>query len=215
MNVKLEDLCLSLMETALAFYDAFLNANISTNPDEAMQAIDAEKWSKSMQLELNALNEWGVWVMVKDGGQYYHETKWVYNVNVAFPYADLEEVIHIKPPIGVNVPHGYVLRLHKALYGMKQAPRAWYQLMTSMLLNFGFTMCVPDPCTFFYKVGTKIIIVGVYVDDILISENSRALINEVKRYIEEHFQIKVLGSVKTMLGINISHNIAYGLLTTD
>ena len=41
------------------------------------------------------------------------------------------------------------------------------------------------------------------------------LINEVKRYIEEHFQIKDLGPVKTMLGIIISHNIADDLLTMD
>jgi hypothetical protein len=274
MNVKLEDLCLSAMESALAFYDDLLNANIPKNPDEAKQAVDAAEWSKSMQLELDALNERGVWVMVKDDGQYCHDTKWVFkrkyaddlpvkwrsrlvlrgfkqkitedyfetfspvlrkeslrlffalcvwfdfecdqtDVNVAFPYADLEEVIHIKPPIGVNVPHGYVLRLRKALYGLKQAPRAWYQLMTSVLLHFGFTKCVSDPCIYFYKVGTDMIIVGVYVDDILIAGNSRVLINEVKRYIEEHFQIKDLGPVKTMLGINISHNIADGLLTMD
>jgi hypothetical protein len=59
------------------------------------------------------------------------------------------------------------------------------------------------------------IIVRVFVDDILTAGKSRALINKVKRYFEEHFQIKDLGPVKTMLGINISHNIADGLLTMD
>jgi Reverse transcriptase (RNA-dependent DNA polymerase) len=59
------------------------------------------------------------------------------------------------------------------------------------------------------------IIVRVFVDDILTAGKSRALINEVKRYIEEYFQIKDLGPVKTMLGINISHNITDGLLTMD
>ena len=55
------------------------------------------------------------------------------DVDSAFPYADLEEVIHIKPPVGVRVPPGCVLRLKKALNGLKQAPRAWYQLVTSVL----------------------------------------------------------------------------------
>jgi Reverse transcriptase (RNA-dependent DNA polymerase) len=59
------------------------------------------------------------------------------------------------------------------------------------------------------------IIVRVYVDDILTAGKSRALISEVKRYIKEHFQIKDLGPVKTMPGINISHNFADGLLTMD
>ena len=59
------------------------------------------------------------------------------------------------------------------------------------------------------------IIVRVFVDDILTAGKSRALINEVKRYIEEYFQIKDLGPVKTMLGINISCSITDGLLTMD
>ena len=61
------------------------------------------------------------------------------DVNIAFLYADFKEVIHIKPPTGVNVPHGYVLRLRKALYGLKHAPRTWYQFMTSVLLHLGFS----------------------------------------------------------------------------
>jgi hypothetical protein len=40
------------------------------------------------------------------------------------------------------------------------------------------------------------IIVPVFVDDILTAGKSRALINEVKRYIEEYFQIKDLGPIK-------------------
>ena len=59
------------------------------------------------------------------------------------------------------------------------------------------------------------IIVLVYVDDIFTAGKSQALINVVKRCIEEHFQIKDLGPVKTMLGINISRNITDGLLTMD
>jgi hypothetical protein len=59
------------------------------------------------------------------------------------------------------------------------------------------------------------IIVLVYVDDIFTAWKSQAFINVVKRYIEEHFQIKDLGPVKTMLGINISRNITDGLLTMD
>ena len=59
------------------------------------------------------------------------------------------------------------------------------------------------------------IIVLVYVDDIFTAGKSQALINVVKRYIEEHIQIKDLGPIKTMLGINISRNITDGLLTID
>ena len=59
------------------------------------------------------------------------------------------------------------------------------------------------------------VMVGVYADDILIAGNNCTLINEAKGYIEYHFKIKDLGPVKTMLGINISHNVLDGLLTID
>jgi Reverse transcriptase (RNA-dependent DNA polymerase) len=137
------------------------------------------------------------------------------DVDIAFPYADLEEVIHIKPPVGVRVRPGCVLRLKNELYGLKQAPRAWYQLDTSVLLDFGFTKCMSDPCIFFLRRGKDMVMVGVYVDDILIAGNNRALINEFKGYIEYHFKIKDMGPVKTMLGINICHNVHDSLLTMD
>ena len=53
------------------------------------------------------------------------------------------------------------------------------------------------------------------VDDILIAGNNRALIDEVKGYIEFHFKIKDMGPVKTMLNNNICHNVQDGLLTMD
>jgi Reverse transcriptase (RNA-dependent DNA polymerase) len=117
--------------------------------------------------------------------------------------------------VGVRVPPGSVLRLKKALYGLKQAPRAWYLLVTSVLIDFGFTKCVSDPCIYILKSGKDMVMIGVYVDDILIAGNNRSLINEVKGNIEYHFKIKNLGPVKIMLGINISHDIPDGPLTID
>ena len=55
----------------------------------------------------------------------------------------------------------------------------------------------------------------VYVYDILKAGNNRAVINEVKGYIEYHFKIKDMSPVKTMLSINIYHNVLDGLLTMD
>ena len=89
------------------------------------------------------------------------------DVNIALLYADLKEVIHIKPPTGVNVPHRYVLRLRKAFYGLEHAPRTWYQFMTSVLLHLGFS------CVYLIRVFIfKMIIVRVYVDDVLTAGKS-------------------------------------------
>jgi Reverse transcriptase (RNA-dependent DNA polymerase) len=83
------------------------------------------------------------------------------------------------------------------------------------MIDFGFTKCVSDPCIFILKREKDMVMVGVYGDDIHIAGNHRSLINEVKGYIEYHFKIKDLGLVKTMSGINISHNVLDGLLTLD
>ena len=66
------------MESALAFYDDLLNADIPQNPKEAMNAIDTVEWRESMQYELDVLEERGVWTVVPDEGQYCHDTKWVF-----------------------------------------------------------------------------------------------------------------------------------------
>ena len=115
----------------------------------------------------------------------------------------------------VCVPPGCVLRLKKAFYGLKQAPRAWYQLVTIVLIDFGFTKCVSDPCLSLLNAEKTWLWSEVYVYDILKAGNNRAVINEVKDYIEYHFKIKNISPVKTMLGINIYHNVLDGLPTMD
>ena len=65
------------METALAYYDDSLNADIFYL-NEAMNAIDAVEWRESMQYKLDALEARDVWIVVPDEGQYCHDTRWVF-----------------------------------------------------------------------------------------------------------------------------------------
>ena len=95
----------------------------------------------------------------------------------------------------------------KAFYGLKQAPRAWYQLVTIVLFDFGFTKRVSDPCIILWNVEKTWLWTEVNVYDILKAGNHRAVINEVKGYIEYHCKIKDMCPVKTTLGININHNV--------
>ena len=280
MNKKLEDQCLTAMETALLFYEDALNAKLPNSVEEALRSPDADEWQKSMDYELDVLESRGLWSAVPDEGQYCHDTKWVFkrkyaddlpikwrsrlvlrgfrqritedyfetfspvlrkeslrlffalvcwmnlkchqaDVDSAFPYADLDEEIYINPPEGVSVPQGFILRLHKALYGLKQAPRAWYKLVTETLSRFGFTRCKSDPCIFIFKRFNNVsnhvdvCILAVYVDDILIAGNSMDLIKEVKQFLADNFKIKDMGPVKTMLGINVRHDIREGVLSSD
>lgn len=62
------------------------------------------------------------------------------DVNNAFLHGPLQEQVFMKQPPGFvdKTKPGYVCKLVKALYGLRQAPRAWYQELRSCVLGLGF-----------------------------------------------------------------------------
>ena len=90
---------------------------------------------------------------------------------------------------------------------------------TNWLLLFWSTLDLPSAyrthAYFLLNVEKTWLWPEVYVYDLLKAGNNRAVINEAKGYIEYHFKIKDMCPVKTMLGINIYHNVFDGLLTMD
>jgi hypothetical protein len=101
------------------------------------------------------------------------------NFRTAFLNAGLDEDIFISVPQGINDeciteeeidPRTTCFKLSRAQYGLKQPPRMWYQLLTKELIALGYIQCISDPCLFYkYNSSSKIpILVGVYVDDIIV-----------------------------------------------
>ena len=68
----------------------------------------------------------------------------------------------------------YVCRLCKALYGHRQAPRAWFEKLRIALLQWGFNNSQVDSSLFFIRKNNNILLLLVYVDDILITGDSSA-----------------------------------------
>jgi hypothetical protein len=90
------------------------------------------------------------------------------DVKSVFLNGFLDEEVFVKQPPGfesVEFPHK-VYRLRKALYGTKQAPRAWYGRLRGFLFSKGFEMGKVDKTLFLLRQGNDILIVQVYVDDI-------------------------------------------------
>ncbi|CAL8095197.1 unnamed protein product [Prunus armeniaca] len=108
--------------------------------------------------------------------------------------------------------HGYVqpgkekqvYRLKKALYRLKQAPRAWYSRIEAYFAREGFQKC-PYEHTLFTKSGEegKILIVCLYVDDLIYTSNDVAMFNDFKKSMMHEFDMSDLGLMHYFLGIEV------------
>ncbi|GJZ50804.1 ribonuclease H-like domain-containing protein [Tanacetum coccineum] len=90
------------------------------------------------------------------------------DVNNAFLYGDLVEIVYMKPREGYFPSGNKVCRLKKSLYGLKQAPRQWNAKLIYALIENGFSESKSD-----YSLYTKsdkgvFLALLAYVDDIII-----------------------------------------------
>nr|KYP42598.1 Retrovirus-related Pol polyprotein from transposon TNT 1-94 [Cajanus cajan] len=138
------------------------------------------------------------------------------DVNNAFLHGLITEEIYMSQPAGFvhpTFPH-HVCKLHKALYSLKQAPRAWFHALKIFLVQYGFQNSKTDTSLFIYSAGSCIIYFLVYVDDILLTENDLTFLHNFKYALAEEFSLKDLGFPNHFLGIEIL-TTAQGLFLTQ
>lgn len=125
------------------------------------------------------------------------------DVNNAFLNGELAETVYMVQPEGFVDPKQptHVCKLHKALYGLKQAPRAWFDKLKGVLLEWGFRNSTSDASLFYYKQGTAVIYILIYVDDRFFTGNDTKQIDKVVQDLNKKFALKVLGSLHYFLGI--------------
>lgn len=137
------------------------------------------------------------------------------DVKTAFLNGDLEETIFMQKPDCYDLPGSCnkVLKLKKAIYGLKQASRAWNKKVDSCLLENGYKKSKLEPCMYIKTNGTCKTIVTVYVDDFFIFSNDKKETNSLKTTLSSQFKIKDLGEVKQCLGMNVKFNKVEGTVT--
>ena len=99
-------------------------------------------------------------------------------------------------------------KLAKALYGLLQAPRAWYAKLNKCLESLGFTKCPYEHATT-KREKDETVIIGVYVDDLLITCTSISLIQKFKEQMSKKFDMSDLGKLPHYLGIEVVHMKEY------
>ncbi|KAL0641218.1 hypothetical protein Bca4012_103077 [Brassica carinata] len=130
---------------------------------------------------------------------------WQMDVKNAFLQGELEDEVYMHPPPGLEhlVKPGNVLRLKKAIYGLKQSPRAWYRKLSTTLNGRGFRKSELDHTLFTLTGPSGSIVILVYVDDLIITGSDKAGIQATKEFLKSVFDIKDLGEMKYFLGIEI------------
>ncbi|GKB23903.1 retrovirus-related pol polyprotein from transposon TNT 1-94 [Tanacetum coccineum] len=90
------------------------------------------------------------------------------DVKTTFLHGTLKEDVYVCQPEGfINANHpSHVYKLKKALYELKQAPKAWYDKLSKFLLQNHFFKGTIDPMLFIRRFDDDILVVQVYVDDI-------------------------------------------------
>lgn len=105
------------------------------------------------------------------------------DVKTAFLNGDISEDVYVLKPEGF-VKEGkehMVYKLIKALYGLRQAPRAWYSKLNSYLESLGFKKCSSEHAVYTRKEGEERLVAAVYVDDLLVTGSNVRLIEKFKR----------------------------------
>jgi hypothetical protein len=99
------------------------------------------------------------------------------DVKIAFLNGEIEEEVYIEQQDGfmTHEKESHVCKLKKALYGLQQAPRAWYEKIDGYLMSLGFSKSVVDPNLYYHIVGDECPILVLYVDDIFLT-GSKSLI---------------------------------------
>uniref|UniRef100_A0ACD5ZTS1 Uncharacterized protein n=1 Tax=Avena sativa TaxID=4498 RepID=A0ACD5ZTS1_AVESA len=127
------------------------------------------------------------------------------DVKSAFLNGDLsEEVYVLQPPGFLNKEQpNSVLKLSKALYGLRQAPRAWYAKLDSSLIELGFSRSPLEHAVYRRGDATNYLLVGVYVDDLIITGTHVEEIKAFKSEMHRLFKMSDLGLLSYYLGIEV------------
>ncbi|GJT21447.1 putative ribonuclease H-like domain-containing protein [Tanacetum coccineum] len=131
----------------------------------------------------------------------------VYQMDVksAFLYGKIDEEVYVSQPPGFIDPKypQKVYKVVKALYGLHQAPRAWYATLSTFLLQHGYRRGTIDKTLFIKKDKHDIILVQVYVDDIIFGSTKKTWCDDFEALMKGRFQMSSMGELTFFLGLQV------------
>ncbi|XRB20596.1 retrovirus-related Pol polyprotein [Pseudoscourfieldia marina] len=138
------------------------------------------------------------------------------DVETAYLYALVQELIYMRPPKGTNYGPNKICRLLKSLYGLKQAGRNWYLDLKDYLVELGFKPGEVDIGMYSAAVGTENEIwILVYVDDIIFASKNEQTKDILAGHLRKKYRITEPAQLTWALGMKISFAADGIILTQD
>ncbi|GJS02646.1 putative ribonuclease H-like domain-containing protein [Tanacetum coccineum] len=131
----------------------------------------------------------------------------VYQMDIksTFLYGKIDEEVYVSQPSGFVDPKfpKKVYKVVKALYGLYQAPRAWYATLSTFLLKSRYRRGTIDKTLFIKNDKNDIMLVQVYVDDIIFGSTKRYWCDEFEALLKSRFQMRSMGELTFFLGLQV------------
>ncbi|KAL8090356.1 hypothetical protein AgCh_039723 [Apium graveolens] len=133
------------------------------------------------------------------------------DVKLAFLNGVLLEEVYVAQPQGSERAgeEKKVYKLFKALYGLRQAPRAWYARFCKYLINLGYAKCPFEHAVYIKCEGSDVLIIGVYLDDLLINGTRVDSIANLKKQMNKEFDMSDMGQLAYYIRIEVEQGQGY------
>ena len=139
------------------------------------------------------------------------------DVKTAFLNGEISKEIYKEIPDGTKhtktFKEHHVCKIERALYGLKISPKKWYERFAKEARKIGLESHDLEPCLFIWRIGNKILILLLYVDDMLIASNDLKKLREVIYKLQNIFEMTDLGEPKNFLGITLRRNREKGIIS--
>jgi Reverse transcriptase (RNA-dependent DNA polymerase) len=119
---------------------------------------------------------------------------------------DDSEDLYLWQPPSYAIPGSehLVLRLKKAIYGLKQTGRCWYKTFSDILKQISLNPCESNSAIFVrHSKDQGITILMAHVDDLTLVASSMDLVNALKRDLKSKLEMTDMGELHWLLGIEI------------
>jgi hypothetical protein len=127
------------------------------------------------------------------------------DVKSAFLNGPIKKEVYVEQSPGFE-SEGYpnhIYKLHKALYELKQAPRAWYEYLRNFLIKNGFRIGEADSTLFTRKMGKDLFECQIYIDDIIFGSTNKSFCDEFSKIMMDMFKMFMMGVLTFFLGFQI------------